>query len=561
MTDTTDNTLLTSKEILHKTGISRATLNNYIKVGLLPRPIVKKGGAGQERTRQIGYFPVDALGRIALVKRLKREGNSMAAIVGMLRSATDTHVMMMSADHGELDATADTIYPVGDEQPATKINLELFPDQSNRSPSPEKQQSANLVGQYQQNQPLQRRASDLQLTISDIYSPAYMVNHNCEIEWVNREAEKEIFGRKISEIKKLESRNIFKLFLGWEFQNHLQNCQETITSHMSIMSATLKKSSLATLYSGISKSEIHVLEKAYDFEPGSQGPPVAEMPLKCTRRDGTTAYYRLYAMYFREGVFFFYVPQEGLHHDLLQMLTNRGKVINELLKNRMPSLVSLSVLVADLQDSVRISAELPPQEYFQLINDLWKTVGGAFEKYNGVYGKHVGDGMLYYFLKRPGSNYLLDSVNCALDLRESMRKLSSDWRLRKGWSKDLFLNIAINEGQEFFGAIHSASNVEFTALGDSINFTGRLSDFARNGSIWATKNVIARMNLEDQSMLRYGIQNREQGGRNIVLNSFSRICDLQDETGRDYIHFADIATLPITEIFDRKGQASLLNAE
>jgi len=35
-------TLISSKEILDQTGISRATLNNYIRVGILPRPLVQR---------------------------------------------------------------------------------------------------------------------------------------------------------------------------------------------------------------------------------------------------------------------------------------------------------------------------------------------------------------------------------------------------------------------------------------------------------------------------------------------------------------------------------------
>ena len=42
MADLKDKQFITSKEVLSKTGISRATLNNYIKIGILPRPVVKK---------------------------------------------------------------------------------------------------------------------------------------------------------------------------------------------------------------------------------------------------------------------------------------------------------------------------------------------------------------------------------------------------------------------------------------------------------------------------------------------------------------------------------------
>ena len=74
-----------------------------------------------------------------------------------------------------------------------------------------------------------------------------------------------------------------------------------------------------------------------------------------------------------------------------------------------------------------------------------------------------------------------------------MKELSSKWRLRKGWNNELYLNTGINEGQEFFGTIQAANNIEFTALGDTINIAGRLSDLAQNGEIWTTKNLMSRL--------------------------------------------------------------------
>ena len=58
------SSLITSKEIIEKTGISRATLNNYIKMGLLPKPIVRRPGPEQKGVKQIGYFPASVLERI-----------------------------------------------------------------------------------------------------------------------------------------------------------------------------------------------------------------------------------------------------------------------------------------------------------------------------------------------------------------------------------------------------------------------------------------------------------------------------------------------------------------
>jgi class 3 adenylate cyclase len=261
-------------------------------------------------------------------------------------------------------------------------------------------------------------------------------------------------------------------------------------------------------------------------------------------------------MSFREGTFFVYIPADSVNTTLLDMLSQRSRVINELLKNRMPSLVSLCVLIADLQNSTKISAELLPAQYFELINELWQSVAPSFEKYNGIYGKHAGDGMLYYFIQKPDTNYLMNAVNCSLEIREIMKELSSKWRLRKGWDNELFLNTGINEGQEFFGTIQSASNIEFTALGDTINIAGRLSDFAQNGEIWTTKNLISRLSHEERNLIRFGVHQQNQNRKIFIRNSFSRISDIMTEDNPHFSHLSAIAGLPITEIKEKVDRSS-----
>ena len=133
-------------------------------------------------------------------------------------------------------------------------------------------------------------------------------------------------------------------------------------------------------------------------------------------------------------------------------------------------------------------------------------------------------------------------------------------KLKKGWFNDLYLNIGINEGQEFFGTIRSASNIEFTALGDSINYAGRLSDFARFGKIWTTKNVIIKLAEEELASLCFGVDRKEADHERFVENSFLRVIDLLDGSRNEGNKFADIATLPITEIVGKADIAKPLGA-
>jgi hypothetical protein len=51
MDDAQSKDLITSKEILSVTGISRATLNNYIKMGIIPKPKTNCWHGGREEDR------------------------------------------------------------------------------------------------------------------------------------------------------------------------------------------------------------------------------------------------------------------------------------------------------------------------------------------------------------------------------------------------------------------------------------------------------------------------------------------------------------------------------
>ncbi len=392
------------------------------------------------------------------------------------------------------------------------------------------------------------------MTIADIGSPAYLINHNFEIEWINKPAEELIFNRNIKEMVDVEARNIFRLLINEKLRDEVSNWKETLLLHLTVLQNRISLNELKSLYEGIKESEIKILADLYTEKSNAARENIYNMPLTLIKSDDSRSSYWVHTMSFREGTFFVYVPSDTLNTALMDMLSQRDKIINELLKNRMPSLVSLCVLIADLQDSVKISAELLPAHYFELINELWQTVGPTFEKYKGIYGKHAGDGMLYYFIHRPGVNYLMNAVNCALEIREVMKELSSKWKLRKGWNNELFLNTGINEGQEFFGSIQSSNNIEFTALGDSINIAARLSDLAQNGEIWTTKNLISRLTKDERNMIRFGIHQQNRSEKFFINNSFSRISDIISSDNLHYRHLSAIAGLPITEIKEKVYQ-------
>jgi class 3 adenylate cyclase len=320
---------------------------------------------------------------------------------------------------------------------------------------------------------------------------------------------------------------------------------------MIFFKSKLQREHIVHLYTDISEKEIDYFQETYDKVEKVHLEKIHQQSVAIAEKNKAKEHYVVYTTFFREGMFFLYLPADNVPEGIAEFLSKREIVVRDLLQQRLPTLVSFSVLVADLQSSVRICAELPPEEYFELINGMWKILEESFKKFNGIFGKRIGDGIVYYFLKKQDPNYIMNSISCALEIREKMRRFSSEWKVRKKWHNDLFLNIGINEGQEYFSTTTpSSANVEFTALGDTINYASRLSNLARYGSIITTKNLMNKLNDEYRKTLRFGIMKKIHERDVFVEKVFSRIIDLvkDDETGRQ--RFVDIAALPVTEIMD-----------
>jgi class 3 adenylate cyclase len=348
--------LLNSKEILERTGISRATLNNYIGWGIVPRPDVLPPGPDDGEAPRLGYFPDDIVERVAQIQRLKKDGWSMARI----------------ASH------------FGGKQPATE-------------PSP----------------------------ATPLVSPAA---------------------------------------------------------------------------AGVGRPP---------RDPSAESGPVTDASLGATPR--------------------------GLEHT----------------RRRSPGLTEVAVLVAGLHHSTRIWSDLPPEEYFELINDIWSTADPIFRRHAGSHGKHPADGMVCYFFPLPSGSYLSNALAAAQELREAMRRVSKQWQLRKGWTIELYLNVGIDEGREWLGPFKSTSAVEFTAMAETIKRAARISDFSRFGAIWVTKNLIGKLPLEELRRLKYGVHRKNNEGQHVFVPFvFSTVQRLTHQRAAVDEQLQGITALPITEIVE-----------
>lgn len=387
------------------------------------------------------------------------------------------------------------------------------------------------------------------LTIADVDYPLYLTNNNFEVEWCNGPAMAllEAAGPLSDQINE---RNLFKLLLASPGLRRAESWDELVHFHLAIAKNRMAKEDLRKLDLKVGFEEKALLERAYDGIGAIGRPALQHSEVNLSPRGETPRWYDLYASLFREGIVFAYVPSGDQREGLLRFLSRREVVIRDLLKRRRPYLTPLAAVVADLQSSVKICAELPPEEYFELINTIRATMEPILRRYSGTHGKHVGDGILCYFFPQPDRNYLMSALHCAFAMKQAMEGVDTAWRHRKNWVNRLVLNTGVHEGHEWFGTFETPTHLEFTVLGETINYSARLSEFAHEGAVWTTKNLLSKLTPEERERVRYGVRRPSGNGEITVSNIYARIADLVDLGDPKSHKLRDIATLNVTEVQD-----------
>jgi len=497
--------MIDSKQLIEITGISRATLNNYVALGILPSPHISAPLASSDRATRLGFFPDNSLDRIKEVQLLKKQGLSMAEIA---RQCGKTVV----------DKTIESTAVL----PATIEN-------------------------YQSEQPSQN--ATLELSVDNFPGPAYMVDNNFELIWWNENAFKDIFGN--ADLAEGESRNLLKLLLASVANNEFRDdyMADILKPHLAAAKDRLDQIAISKLFYSIDDRHLSLLEKLNNEVTSVGKEAIVHFDSLYFDQQGKEIPANLYVSMFCEGILFSYSPVMANDADLLNFLSQRNHVTRELIKRRKPQLSHVAVLVADLQDSVRICSELPPEEYFELINTMWQESEPVFRKYYGTYGKHVGDGMVYFFFPQPDCDYVSNAIHCATELKEMMRRITLRWQSRKGWFNNMYLNIGLHEGQEWFGTFVAGAHFEFTVLGETVNYASRISDFAREGSIWASKSMLGKLPPTLRKQLHYGINQRTAANNWIfVAEMYSSILHMKQEGELINPKFRDIEMMPVAEI-------------
>ena len=501
--------MVNSKEILERFGISRATLSNYIRFGLLPKPEIRSGSAAGIKSPRLGFFPQSAIDQLELIKTCRGQGMSMDEIIkqyAVTNRETDVNNLCSTSQSTDDKALIDS-----------KMNS------------------------FETNQ-------THRVTLENSQSPVFMINNRLELVWWNDASSEQLMPGCGELPGELEERGVLPVLLnGIGARVGSDARDQLIRAILSAVKSRLSQSTLLTLLGSADFQQRTYLENMILNTDAAQREVVLSHPIDFCLED--RHFDQIFVSLFREG-FLISLTEQNHSSEIDSILAHRQQVVSQLARYSKPHITLMSVLVADLQGSVAICAELPANEYFELINDIWRQADPIFRKYHGSYGKHAGDGMLYYFLPQPDTNYILNSIACALEIQQLMKNISAQWQRKKGWFNELHMNIGLHEGREWFGAFQAGPNVSYTVLGDTVNQASRISDFARSGAILASKSLVSELSSSLRRKLHYGVRRVDNtGASRVVSQSFATPGSLNTEESPISSKFKEIEMLPITEIF------------
>jgi class 3 adenylate cyclase len=141
----------------------------------------------------------------------------------------------------------------------------------------------------------------------------------------------------------------------------------------------------------------------------------------------------------------------------------------------------LTILFTDLRDFTVLSEREDPAVVISGLNDYFRIVVDAADRYGGVVNKFGGDSTLVLFgLTDEQSNPQASSVaavRAALDIHAGLSQLNT---LRAAEASPLLrAGIGINTGPVVAGLIGAERRMEYTAIGDAVNLSARIQTLNR----------------------------------------------------------------------------------
>src|SRR5215475_11713091 len=142
----------------------------------------------------------------------------------------------------------------------------------------------------------------------------------------------------------------------------------------------------------------------------------------------------------------------------------------------------LTVMFCDLVDSTKLSSQLDPEEYREVVRAYQAACTEVIQRYDGHIAQLLGDGLLVYFgYPQAHEDDPHRAVRTGLGILDAMRDLHT--RLKREQGIQLAVRVGIHTGLVVVGEMGGAGRQEQLALGEVPNIASRIEGLAAPNTI------------------------------------------------------------------------------
>jgi class 3 adenylate cyclase/predicted ATPase len=142
----------------------------------------------------------------------------------------------------------------------------------------------------------------------------------------------------------------------------------------------------------------------------------------------------------------------------------------------------LTVMFCDLVDSTRLSSQLDPEDWRDVVRAYQRVCTEVIQRYDGHIAQYLGDGLLIYFgFPVAHEDDAQRAVRTGLDILAAMEDLNKELKRDKGIT--LAVRLGIHTGLVVVGAMGGGARQEQLALGETPNVAARIQGLAASNTL------------------------------------------------------------------------------
>jgi adenylate cyclase len=162
--------------------------------------------------------------------------------------------------------------------------------------------------------------------------------------------------------------------------------------------------------------------------------------------------------------------------------------------------IELTMLFADLRGSTELASAMSATAFRRLLNAFYGIASKSVEAPGGSVDKYLGDGVFALFI--PGFAGP-DHAALAIDAARHILEATDQPTHPTEGPTPLPVGIGVHTGMAYVGVVgHSGELTDFTALGDAVNVTERLSSVAAARELLISDAALAASGYSSEGLAR-----------------------------------------------------------